>query len=235
MLLVGALFMVAGSWSYLDAQSEDIDGVSSTRVISEFQLGSTEGLGFKLPHLALGARIEKSVTSKFEIDAEMIYSPDHKFGFDAGHQITAETGSIYWTTHRIGVSGGYEHNWLATPEYRKSVTIPSFGVVLRGFNDYPWRVYFNWLIPSGRYDPKTGIEPSRLTGPEFMYEFQLHEHLRFGLLLGIYHGLEQGNPACDGNAPNPQHLPPCPRTAYTTGQSSLIFRFTRKQSTWGTY
>ena len=222
------LLFFAGACSYLDAQSEEMDG--ATRLISEFQFGSTEGLGFQFPHLALGARIEKPVTPRFEIDAETIYSPDHKTGLGAGHQVTAEADGIYWTTHRMGVSGGYEHNWLVTSEYRKSVTIPAAGIVLRGNDGLPWRLYINWLIPSGQYDPETGIEPSRLTGPDFLYEFQLYEHLRFGLLLGIYHGYEQGNPVCDGTAPNPQHLPPCPRTGYTTGQASLIFRVTRKQS-----
>lgn len=234
MSLTGALVFLAGGWSYLDAQS-DVYAVPSTRLMSEFQFGSTEGLGFKFPHLAFGARIEKSVTSKFETDAEILYSPDRKIGLDAGHQITAVTNGIYWTTQRIGVSGGYEHDWLATPDYRKSVTIPALGVVVRGFSDFPWRLYVNWLIPSGRYDPATGIESSRLTGPDITYEFQLLDHLRFGLRLGIYHGLEQGNPVCDGNAPNPQHLPSCPRTGYITGQSSLIFRSTRKQSTLAQY
>jgi hypothetical protein len=229
-VLVGMLFALFDVSLCACAQSEEIPDPPSIRVMSEFQFGSTSGLGYKFPHTAFGVRTEQSITRKLEIDAEPIYSPDQKYGFNSGHQITAEVEAIYWVTDRIGISGGYEHDWLTTPQYKKSVGIPSSGIVFRGNGGFPWRFYISWLVPSGRYDPKTGIEPNRLTGPDFYYETQLYEHLRFGARIGIYHGYEQGNPACDGNAPNPQGLPPCPRTGYTTGQSSLIFRFTRKQS-----
>jgi hypothetical protein len=231
LVLVGALLTLFGRCPYVDAQSEETEAAASTRPIFEIQFGSAEGLGFKFPHLALGARIERSITREFEADIETIYSPDRKYGLNSGHQITVEANGIYWAVRRIGLLGGYEHNWLVTPDYKKSVTIPYPGIVFRGRGGFPWRLYLSWLIPLGQYDPKTGIEPSRLTGPDFLYESQFSEHFRFGLRMGIYHGYEQGNAACDGNAPNPQHLPPCPRTGYTTGQSSFIFRFTRKQST----
>lgn len=230
LVLVGVLSTLLGSCPALVAQSAQTDGAPLTRPIAEVQLGSTQGLGFKFPHLALGARIERPIASRFEADAEAIYSPDREFGFSSGHQITAEANGIYWAKPGIGLFGGYEHDWLVTPRFRKSVSIPAPGVVFRGGREFPWRLYLRWLVPADQYDPKTGIEPSRLTGPDVLYEFQLYEHLRFGLLLGIYHGYEQGNPACDGNAANPQHLPVCPRTGYTSGQASLIFRFTRKQS-----
>ena len=232
---VGMLLALFAVCPYVDAQSESVPEHTSMRVMSEVQFGSTSGLGYKFPHLAFGVRIEQSIMRKFEIDAESIYSPDQKYGFNSGHQITAEADAIYWAFDRIGISGGNEHNWLVTPRYKKSVPIPSVGIVLRGNSDFPWRFYLSWLVPAGRYDPKTGIEPSRLTGPDFYYETQLYDHFRLGVRIGIYHGYEQGNPACDGNAPNPQHLPPCPRKGYVTGQSVFILRFTRKQSTESMY
>jgi hypothetical protein len=229
-VFAGILPTLFGVCIYARAQSETMPENASARVMSEVQFGSTSGLGFKFPHLAVGARIEQSITRKFEVDAESIYSPDQKYGFNSGHQITAEATGIYWAADRFGVSGLYEHDWLVTPDYKKPVTVPSAGIVLRGNGGFPWRFYVSWRVPSGGYDPTNGIEPSRLTGPDFHYESQLYDHVRVGLHVGIYHGYSQGNPACDGSAPNPQHLPPCPRQAYTTGQSSFILRFTRKQS-----
>jgi hypothetical protein len=235
LMLVGVFSVVPCVCTNVDAQSGNMPVAQSTRVMSELQFGSTEGLGYKFPHLAIGVRIEQVITRKLEVDAESNYSPDQKFGFNSGHQITAKANGIRWVSDRIGVSAGYEHTWLVTPQYKKSDTIPDVGVVFRGNGEFPWRFYANWLVPSGDYDPRTGTEPSRLTGPDFYYESQIHDHLRLGVRIGVYHGYEQGNPACDGNAPNPQHLPPCPRTGFTTGQSSLIFRFTGKLSTESMY
>jgi hypothetical protein len=76
-----------------------------------------------------------------------------------------------------------------------------------------------------------------MTGPDFYFEQQVSSYMRFGALIGIYHGYDQGNPVCDGTLGNKggPNGGPCPRTSFVTGQGMFIFRFTTKQSREGIY
>jgi hypothetical protein len=223
---------------------------SQTRAFIDTQFGSESGMGYKFPHLAVGAGFDHefhrhsvspdsqgtirkwtSYTSWFDIEIHGDYSPDHKYGFNRGSVVTGGGFGNIWLTPSFGLTGGSGVSRLQTPAYHKAGLFPQAGVAFRFIGGgFPMRLYVNWIFPTGSYNPATGIEPNRLRGPELFWETQMTPHIAVGLRFGIFKGYSQGNPVCDGTLGNGSQVAilPCPRGTFTQGITVLHFRFTSK-------
>ena len=203
---------------------------NSVRSYGEIQFGSETGLGYKFPHTAFGLGFEVPV-KKVEVDLNATFSPDRKYITNDGRVFSSHDIGILWL-HNVGLSGGATWSELHTSQFSKNTINPTAGMVFRFrvSNFSPMRLYVDWLFPTGTYNPQTKIESNRLTGPEIYLEAQAWSHARIGTKFGVYHGLSQGNPLCDGTIGygGNYNIAPCPRSSFTQGIAVLYLRFTTK-------
>lgn len=195
---------------------------AETRVFANTSLGACSG--YNLPCFTLGGRVEHDLTSKIELQGFGNWIPTDKTSGGSGNTYQLGTRGIYWTK-RIGLTANFNESWLRSQKFDKNTFYTSFGVVGRfRFLDADQRLYASYLLPTGGYDPKTGIESSRGTGLVARWEVQMSKHIDVFWDFKILRLLNQGNPFCDGSLPGPKT---CPRKAIVGGDSlaGISYRF----------
>jgi len=200
---------------------------SSTRWLIDTQIGTASGLGYRLPYIDFGFGVERPIGSRFEVQWRVAWSPTPKEATGDGKSLLLRATAIYWT-RRLGFTANVRNSWLWTSQFDKHDVRYAPGVVTRfHWLDSGQRLYVDYLIPTGGYNQKNGIESSRLTGPEITWEAQISDYVRVTAHYGIYHYLTQGNPLCDGSLPGPVT---CPRTGGWTGTATTGLRVTWPKS-----
>jgi hypothetical protein len=197
-----------------------------TRWLLNSQVGSFEGLGFKLPFAAFGTSLEKPLSRRIELQAGVMFSSTPKTITNDGHSLIASARAIIWLNDYIGLTGGTDYSRLWTSQFKKAAWAPSPGVVLRlRLLGNPTRMYLDYAVPNKNIDSH-GVETSQLQGPEYSVESRVASvgpiTFRFGLKLSAYRLLEQGNPQCDGTFGN---AVTCPRIVRKAGTAALTMRY----------
>jgi hypothetical protein len=189
----------------------------ATRWILDFETGSESGLGYKLPHIAVGTTVERAVGKRLEVQGELFYSPDKKYITNDGNSIKMASTLIVWVTPRIGITSEVSKTYLWTSQFSKSELHPAFGVVIRDhFEGAPGRLYLSYLLPTGcQWGLTCPIQSNRLQGPQGSWEHRISTRLRYGFSMGIYRILNQSNPL----------QPSIPRTREWSGDTHLFVRF----------
>jgi hypothetical protein len=210
------LFVLAFAVS-VTAQDSPANSQSTTRWILDFETGTDSGLGFKLPHLALGATFERPVGKRLELQGELSYSADKKYITNDGNSIKMASTLIVWATQWVGISTEVTKTYLWTSQFNKSALGPAFGVVIRDhFEGAPGRLYLYYLLPTGcQWGPTCPLQSNRLLGPQGSWEHRVSPRLRFGFSMGVYRILNQSNPL----------QPSIPRTREWSGDAHVLMRF----------
>jgi hypothetical protein len=184
-------------------------------------IGSSAGLGYKLPDTAFGFSIEKPVGRRFEIQLSSAFSPTHKYITNDGESLLASGSGLFWVNWKFAVLGGVNFSRLWTSQFDKSAIYPVAGVVLRTMwmHENAGRIYVTYEFPTGcvwatATNPCT-IQSSRLQGVNFNPEFRVFAHTRVGLVMGFWYFCDQSN----------QFDPAAGRSCHFTGTSSKKFRF----------
>jgi hypothetical protein len=193
---------------------------SPTRLLFDASIGDASGLGYKVPDLVFGLALERPIGSRFEVQANLDYSPDRKYITNDGRSFLAGARGVVWLSHRIAITGGMNYSALWTSRFDKSAHYPVAGVLLRdSWLGLPGRMYVTYLFPTGCVlaSPSNPcrIQSNRLKGVEFNQEFRLWPHLRAGVQMGFYHFCDQGNPLAAY----------APRACHMTGTTAVRFRF----------
>lgn len=192
-------------------------------------IGSSAGLGYKLPDTTFGFSIEKAVGQKFEVQVSAAYSPTHKYITNDGESLLAGASGLYWVNWRFAVLGGAKFSQLWTSQFEKVAFYPVAGLVFRTMwmHENAGRIYVTYEFPTGCVWATASnpcvIQSSRLTGVNFNPEFRVFSHTRAGLEMGIWHFCDQGNP----------QDPAAGRSCHVTGTTAIKFRFEigRKEDT----
>lgn len=189
MLLMSAISLPAG------AQALPAGKLPQTRWLFDFETGGDSGLGYKLPHIAAGTALERSVGKRLEFQGRLSYSPDKKYITNDGNSINMSTGVLFWVTDRLALYGDIGKSYLWTSQFNKSATFPSVGVVFRDhLGGVPGRLYISYFLPTGcQWGANCPIQSSRLQGPETYWEHRLWPRFRLGFSIGVYHILNQSN------------------------------------------
>jgi hypothetical protein len=208
--------LLAAQCSPLWAQAIATGRQSETRWLFESAIGSEAGLGFRLPHVALGIGFERPIRNQFELQGSISYSPDRKYITNDGNSVLARGAAIYWATEKLGLMGSVHCSRLWTSQFTKGGCWPVPGVVVRSDYFGPSRIYMDYVIPTGcQWGPNCMIQSSRTQGPEFEMEARMWPHFRLGFHIGVYRILEESNPL----------KPEIPRTAVWTGDAFATFKF----------
>jgi hypothetical protein len=192
-------------------------GVNSpVRWLIDFETGSDEGLGYKLPHLKFGISFERPV-GRIELQGGVAYSPDRKYVTNDGNSLRLESRALGWITGRFAITSSLRHSSLWTSQFNKSALYPAIGFAFReNWGDSPGRFYVDYVLPTGcQWGTSCPIQSNRVQGPEFYWETLMYSHFRLGLETGIYHILDQSN----------NLRPDIPRIGSWTGDTHLVMRF----------
>lgn len=197
-----------------------------TRWLLDSEVGSDEGLGYKLPHTAFGVSLEKPIFRRFELQARISDSPDRKAITNDGNTLSTSVGAIAWLHRNFGLYDAMSYSRLWTSQFNKAGWFPRPGVVFRlRLLGIPTRMYLDYVVPTGTIDKK-GIESNRLRGVEYFFDARMASvgplTIRTGLQWNLYHFLDQGDPLCDGTFGK---RVTCPRIGHFTATSALTFRF----------
>ena len=201
----------------LGAQNFSVDNSTATRWMLDTESGSESGLGFKIPHLAVGIGAERSVGKHFELQGRLSYSPDRKYITNDGKSLLMKSRGLYWITPKFALTGGLHRSYLWTSQFNKSSWSPSAGIAFRegGFG-MPGRIYFDYLFPTGcQWGASCPIQSNRTQGVDFYWETRVASHFRLGLLFGTYHLRNQSN----------QFRPDIPRSGVITGDMLVTLRY----------
>jgi hypothetical protein len=178
--------------------------------------GSDAGLGFKLPHLALGVSFERPIGKRFELLGGVSYSPDRKYITNDGNSFSMSATSLFWINGRFAVSGTLYQSFLWTSQFNKRAWAPAPGIVIRDNFGAPGRLYIDYVLPTGcQWGASCPIQSNRLQGPEFEWEHLLWPRFALGFHLGFYRVLNQANPLDRAAG----------RTGEWTGDSYLVMRY----------
>jgi hypothetical protein len=184
-------------------------------------IGSSAGLGYKLPDTAFGFSIEKSVGRKYEFQLSSGFSPTHKYITNDGESLLASGAGLYWVNWKFAVLGGVNLSRLWTSQFEKSAIYPVAGIVMRTIwmHENAGRIYITYEFPTGcvwaTASNPCNIQSSRLQGVKFNPEFRVFAHTRVGLEMGFWHFCDQSN----------QFDPAAGRSCHITGTSAIKFRF----------
>ena len=191
LLLVVCLFAGSSGAQALPAGRE-----STTRWLLDAETGSDAGLGFKLPHLAFGTSIERTVGTRTEVQVGVSFSPDKKYVTNDGTSLQMKSMGLFWVTPRFAITGGLTRSNLWTSQFNKQALLPSVGIAVREhIEDLPGRVYISYLFPTGcQWGASCPIQSNRAMGPAVYWEQRVQQHFRLGLHMGYYRILNQGNP-----------------------------------------
>jgi hypothetical protein len=180
--------------------------------------------GYAFPMSAFGFTVEQPIRS-LELQLSSTYSPTHKLdsgpGLDTGFRTTGTL--IYWR-RTWGPCFSEEWAWQHTLDFTKQADYATPCLVLRSSPfGIPSRLYFGYILPSGKWAGSNGIESSRLQGPTFFWEGRVlnlkEATIRFRYVFGLYRILAQGNPLCDGT--EGVLVPTCARTRALSFNTSL--------------
>jgi hypothetical protein len=211
-VLLVLTFAVSGAAQALSPSKQP-----ATRWFLEFATGTSSGLGYKLPHLAVGAGFERPVGRRVEFQGEFSYSPDKKYITNDGNSIRMNGRAIVWANARLGITAEAEQAYLWTSQFNKSGVGPAIGVVIREhFEDLPGRFYLSYLLPTGcQWGPNCKIQSNRDQGPQWYWEHRMWPHFILGLRGGFRRILNQSNPL----------EPSIARTREWSGFVHVIMRF----------
>jgi hypothetical protein len=179
---------------------------------------------YTLPMSTLGFTVEQPIRS-FELQLASTYSPSHKAGGGPGLDTgLRSTGTIIYWRRSWGPCFSEELAWERTANFTKTAEYATPCVMLRA---YPFgiqsRLYFGYLVPSGKWAGPNGIESSRTQGLTFYWEARVlnlnRATVRFRYTLGLYRILQQGNPLCDGT--EGVLVSGCARVAAVSGNMSV--------------
>jgi len=208
------VLIIAG---FLKAQEVQLDTRRDTRWMLDMESGSESGLGYKLPHIAVGFSVERPVANRFELQGGVSYSPDKKYITNDGNSLKFKGRGIFWITPHFAVTGSLRHSSLWTSQFSKSASMPMAGVTFReALGGYPGRIYLDILFPTGcQWGPNCPIQSNRTKGAEIYWENRIASHVRLGVKFGFYHILNQSN----------QFRPDIPRTGQVTGDTVITLRY----------
>lgn len=202
-----------------------VDANAQARKIMWAEIGTDEGLGYKLPHLAFGVGIEKPIGRRFELQAQGSWSPDKKFGMNDGNSSGVRGRGIVWITPNIGAIAGIGYSHLWTGQYSKGGWTMAAGAVF-GIPNIDMRWTVTYLREVGNGIASDGIETNRTQGVEVAPEMKMWPIGPFGtrlaLIFDLLHGLNQGNPQCDGTFSG---AVTCPRSSWNSGTAAVRFSF----------
>jgi hypothetical protein len=181
------LVLVFGGW--LGAQTLPLDSSRATHWMLDTESGSNSGLGYKLPHLAVGFGVERSTARHFELQGRVSYSPDRKYITNDGNSLDFKGSGLFWMTPKLALIGSLRRWNLWTSQFDKSGWEPSAGIAIREYGlDYPGRIYLEYLLPTGcQWGASCPIQSNRKQGVEFYWETRIASHVRLGLQFGFYH------------------------------------------------
>jgi hypothetical protein len=201
----------------LGAQTFSLNNSRVTRLMFDTETGSDSGLGFKMPHLAVGLGVEQSIGKHFELQGRVSYSPDKKYITNDGNSLSMKSSGLYWIKRSLALTGSLRHSNLWTSQFNKSSWAPSAGIAIREDTfGLPGRFYFEYLFPTGcQWGASCPIQSSRTKGAEIYWETRIASHVRLGLRFGFYRILNQSN----------QFRPDIPRTGEVTGNTLIILRY----------
>lgn len=175
------------------------------RIWTECEIGTAAPLGYNLPYWNCGARVEQPIGRRFEAQFRSTFSPTSKALTGDGKTFDARGTALVWLApDRFGLTMNVGKSWLWTSQFNKSEWLYAPGVMTSfWWNGGQQRIGIDWLLPSGGFDASTGIESSRLTGPEITWEAPLYRRVSLVTRFAAYRALEQGNQACDGSLGGP--------------------------------
>lgn len=128
------------------------------RLLLDYEIGCDGGLGFKCPHIGVGASGEVPLLAdRLELLPAFTFSPDHKTFSDTGHSIGATAAAAVWFTHRAGAYGGVKwsaywstqpHGQVCTVEVSDSFSIPNSKLQVASCSPvYTTPLYKSGVIP----------------------------------------------------------------------------------------
>jgi len=179
-------------------------------------------MGYELPCIETTARVEHFIR-QFEVQGYGTYTPTDKLGGNSSNTYIAGATGIAWTKY-LGLTVNGRHTWLKSDQFNKRDARFSVGAV-KAFRwlDSSQRLYAAFVIPTGGYNSKTGIESNRLMGPEFRWEANLWRNIDLHLKFKVLRVLHQGNPSCDGSLGG---AVTCQRKSTWEGSSTTGITFT---------
>lgn len=187
-------------------------------------------LGFRDPHLAIGATTETKIHRLF-LWQQFLISPDVKQGRNRGHDIAYGVTADFNVWHHMGPLVGYSYSkyWSGRVEKNSDVVVDRYSkggghpvvgaAILDSWYGAPGRFVVEYHFPSGCVYA-TASDPCPITSPRtraltFSQEFELWHKLRLGVLGGWLNYGDQVNP----NAPN------VPQSRHNTGYVTATVRY----------
>lgn len=224
--------------------------VSSSQAQTRVLVGVGGGDLYSNVYGAVLGGIELPIGNHLEIDGGGQLSPRVSlagFTINLEKKLNLGTGWAYnydgvgrvWLTHSFGLDAGIVRSGYAVTATSKNENFVNagisyrrvwFGTPTRFTFDYKQEIT-NGLLPNG--DETNNLKGGSVTidtrfGCASVLCFRFRTNIQGGVVSN------QGNPACDGSgAPNPQHLPLCPRSKATSGGASfnLLLEFPRHKGT----
>jgi hypothetical protein len=160
------------------------------------RIGSEPQLGFNVPSTSIGSSIEYPLSTRVELGAGITIIPWETINAGSGHAVGMTGTGIGWVAPRLGISIGFRHDWLWTPQFSRSEWNPEVGTVFRDKLYRPGRLYVSYLLPTGcSHGDLSCLAPtSRTQGLQGLQEIRL-QRFRLGLQGGIYHYCDGGTSA----------------------------------------
>jgi hypothetical protein len=170
------------------------------RLLFTAHVGDSVNLGYFFVSKSFGTAIEIPIDRRFELQAGTLYSPDRRVLTSRSNELSAGGATIFWPTHRFGISGKYDYDWLWTPQFDRAGWRLGPGAVFR--DNYWGRTYVSyeivrgcvWGIPSN----PCRILSDQTRGVDIKQEFGITTHLRMGLGGSILHFCDESVPTVAG-------------------------------------
>lgn len=186
-----------GYWVYYSP----ITTQPSTRWGITATIGTQSGLGYKLPYTAFGGAIERTLGNHVELQVSGDYSPSHKYITSDGHQFHAYAAALYWFRDNAALYANDGEGFLYTSQFQKQANFPQVGVATRLFwMGVPSRIYFTYIVPTGKRPTDGSLQSNRTQGMGFVYEGQGWDRVRIITTFHVLTFLDQS-----GAAPGLRH------------------------------
>jgi hypothetical protein len=191
-----ALAILFGCSSVAAQRFED-PALSRPQLFVDSRLAVNSGLGYRQPFRSFGLSVELPVAKRVEFHADFWYSPDKKVITNDGTQFLMKGTALVWLTHRIGITGSYQRDWLWTSQFNEQSSNPLPGIVVRNHYAHPGRFYLSYLLPTGCVwaTPSNPclLQSKRTQGFQLTQEYQMKSYLRFSVGGTITHFCDQSN------------------------------------------
>lgn len=176
------------------AQTEQTGAAPTVQFLLDTQIAHEPGYNF--PTVKVGVSAELPISTRFELQGGISYTPTKAFVANTGDSLGATSGGVFWITRRFAATAFLERGHVWTSQYNLKGWGPLVGIVIREHShDSPGRLYLSYVIPTGcQWGPNCLIQSSRTMGGRINWDHRVLVHWRFGAEFGLYRALNQGNP-----------------------------------------